>query len=132
MRKFKDIIVELRKGQNLSQQELADKLKVSKSTVSMWEIGERFPSMEVYEQIADYFNVDIDYLYGRTDVRKKIHFDEIGNEYIHVSEETATMMNMVFADKQLQRILSYYSRMNKDGKNELEQYAEFKDMKKDN
>jgi len=132
MKEFKDIIVGLRNEKDLTQEELSKKLEIAKSTIAMWETGDRTPTKTAYEAIADFFNVDIDYLYGRTDIRKKVHFDEIGNEYIHVSEETATLMNMVFADKQLQRIISYYSEMNKNGKNELEQFAEFKSMKKGN
>lgn len=33
----------------------------------MWETGNRTPDSETLEMIADYFNVDIDYLLGRTD-----------------------------------------------------------------
>ena len=53
----------------------------------MYERGERQPNFEVLETIADYFNVDIDYLLGRTSKTTKVinpntlaaHFD--GNEY---------------------------------------------------
>lgn len=51
MSDFKNVITKLRKEQDLNQQEFADKLGVSKSTVSMWEIGERFPSKELYYSI---------------------------------------------------------------------------------
>lgn len=81
MTKFKNIIYTLRNEHGLNQEKLATALNVSKSTIAMWETGKRYPSKEKYEEIADYFNVDIDYLYGRTDIKRKIYFDENGNEY---------------------------------------------------
>lgn len=38
------------------------------------------------EQLADIFNVDIDYLYGRTNLRQGIHFDNDGNMMVHLSD----------------------------------------------
>lgn len=79
METFKTIITKLRKERNLSQEVFASDIGVSKSTVAMWETGKRLPSKNKYEELADYFNVDIDYLYGRTETRKKVHFDNDGN-----------------------------------------------------
>lgn len=81
MATFKDVIVSLRAEKEFSQEQLAKALHVSKSTVGMWETGDRMPSPEKFEEIADYFNVDMDYLYGRSPIRQKIHFDNAGNEY---------------------------------------------------
>lgn len=66
MADFSTIFKLLRTKSGLSQQELADKLGISKSSVNMYERGERQPNFETLELIADYFNVDIDYLLGRT------------------------------------------------------------------
>ncbi|MEE0899053.1 MAG: helix-turn-helix transcriptional regulator [Acutalibacteraceae bacterium] len=55
---------ELRTQKGLSQAELAKRLNLSKSTISMIEVGSRNPSFEVLELIADYFNVDMAYLLG--------------------------------------------------------------------
>lgn len=106
---FKYIFKKLRKEQNLTQEAIAEKLGVSKSTVAMWETGQRFPSPELYEQIADYFNVDIDYLYGRTNIRQKVHFDSDGNRMISVNDsegyylnpETAAIAQQIFEDPEL-------------------------------
>lgn len=59
---------QLRTERNLSQQNLADQLGFTKSRVSMYERGEREPAIETIEEIADYFNVDLDYLTGRSDI----------------------------------------------------------------
>lgn len=62
-----DIIRILRQKKGMSQTELAEELDLSRSSVGMYERNERAPSREVYENLADYFNVDVDYLMGRTD-----------------------------------------------------------------
>ena len=87
MAQFDRILKLLRTERSMSQQELADALGISKSSINMYERGERQPNFEVLESIADYFNVDIDYLLGRTNKTTKIinpntmaaHFD--GDEY---------------------------------------------------
>lgn len=83
MKKFSEIIKKLRVEKGLTQEQLAEEIGVSKSTIAMWETGKREPSRDLYEEVADYFNVDIDYLYGRTNIRKAHHFDEDGNEYVN-------------------------------------------------
>lgn len=55
----------LRRSQQLTQEQLADKLGVTKQSVSNWENGNIMPSVEMLEKIADYFNVSVDYLLGR-------------------------------------------------------------------
>lgn len=80
---FKNIILSLRNEKGFSQEQLAKVLHVSKSTVAMWETGQRLPSVEKYEEIADYFNVDMDFLYGRTTIKRKSLFDESGSEYVN-------------------------------------------------
>lgn len=54
----------LRTRDGLTQDELAKKLKISKSAVSMYENGNREPDFETLELIADFFNVDMNYLLG--------------------------------------------------------------------
>lgn len=69
MAKFSDRLRLLRNENGLSQLELSKQLGcVSKSSVNMYERGEREPSIETLEAIADYFNVDMDYLLGKTEV----------------------------------------------------------------
>ncbi|MNW49075.1 HTH-type transcriptional regulator ImmR [compost metagenome] len=51
----------------MNQETLAEKLKVSKSSVGMYERGQREPSHETLLKIADLFDVSLDYLMGRDD-----------------------------------------------------------------
>lgn len=58
-------IARLRERKGLSQPELADKLGVSQSTVAMWESGKRNISNKDLAKLSDFFNVSIDYLFGK-------------------------------------------------------------------
>lgn len=65
MNEFKEMLVYLRKRSGLSQLELAERIGLSKSAISMYEQGARRPSYEMLEALADFFNVDINFLIGR-------------------------------------------------------------------
>ncbi|MCP1103560.1 repressor LexA [Aequitasia blattaphilus] len=81
MSDFGTRIKKLRDERGFSQQKMADELGLTKSALNMYERGDRRPNFEILESIADYFNVDTDYLLGRANIRKKVHFDEDGTEY---------------------------------------------------
>lgn len=65
MASFGQRLRELRNGHSISQSELAKHIGVSKSSINMYERDEREPGFETLEAIADYFNVNMDYLMGR-------------------------------------------------------------------
>ena len=55
-------IAELRKKNNLSQEELADKVGVARQTISKWEIGDTTPDINQVKIISKIFNISIDEL----------------------------------------------------------------------
>jgi len=63
---------ELRNLRGISQNELSKHIGVSKSSVNMYERGEREPGFETLEAIADFFNVNMDYLLGRETMKDAI------------------------------------------------------------
>lgn len=69
MSSFAERLRQLRHENNLTQEALSTAVGVSKSSINMYERGEREPGFETLEAIADFFNVDFDYLHGRTDNR---------------------------------------------------------------
>lgn len=71
MANFSDRIKSLRVERGITQEQLAAMLKVSRSTIGMYESGKREPDFETSEAIADIFNVDMDYLTGRSDIQRK-------------------------------------------------------------
>ncbi len=68
---FASRLLSLRKERAISQQALADHLGVSFHQVSKMETGQRGASLEVACALADYFDVSLDYLVGRSDDPKK-------------------------------------------------------------
>lgn len=71
MAEIKDRIVSLRNEKNITQSQLAEELDISPSAIGMYEQGRRKPSYELLEEICDYFNVDMDYLMGRSDIKNR-------------------------------------------------------------
>ena len=57
---FSEKLQELRKSRNLTQEELAEALFVSRTAVSKWESGRGYPSIDSLKEISRYFSVTID------------------------------------------------------------------------
>ncbi|MBE6993100.1 MAG: helix-turn-helix domain-containing protein [Ruminococcaceae bacterium] len=60
----KDVILQLRTQKGLSQDELAEKIFVTRQAVSRWETGETVPNTETLKLLSNYFNVSINTLLG--------------------------------------------------------------------
>lgn len=65
-------IAQLRKEKHLNQTGFAMKFNITQYMVSAYESERHQPSIELLVQFADFFNVSVDYLIGRTDIRMKI------------------------------------------------------------
>lgn len=63
--KFHEKLFELRKKEGLSQEELADKVNVSRQTVSKWEMGQSTPEMDKLILLSNIFNISVDELVGK-------------------------------------------------------------------
>ena len=57
---FADNLIELRKLNNLSQEDIAEKIGVSRQTLSKYETGESLPDIERCKMLADLFGVTMD------------------------------------------------------------------------
>ena len=66
MGSFSEKLRQLRFEKGLTQYEMAKAIGVAKSTISQYETGNREPDFKTLENIADFFNVNVDYLLGRT------------------------------------------------------------------
>lgn len=60
----------LREDNDKTQQELASYLNVRQTTYSKYELGKINIPIEVFIKLADYYDVTVDYLLGRTSVQK--------------------------------------------------------------
>src|SRR6056297_224194 len=66
---FKNRLKTLRKEKNLTQNKLAMELNYSRSTIAQYKSGIRDPSLNFLIDISNFFNVSLDYLLGRTNIR---------------------------------------------------------------
>ena len=71
---FKERLKILRTEAGLTQQQLSDKTGLNRSLIAHYERGIREPNLDTLEIVADYFNVDTDYLLGKTDIRRLYTF----------------------------------------------------------
>ena len=75
-RNFQDVFKELRVEKGKSQDAMAKDLDVSPALISKWENNISTPGPEMLEYIADYFNVSVDYLIGRSKYKRSEELTE--------------------------------------------------------
>ena len=66
----------LRQEYGISQQRLADAIGVSQQSINQYENHSVEPDISVLSRLADHFNTSIDYIVGRTDIRRRIEYTE--------------------------------------------------------
>ena len=98
---FKDMLKYFRMREGLSQSELAEKLGMSASRISMYEVGKREPDFESEEKIADFFNTDLNTLRGR----------DIEASYI-------------YEDGDMKSVIDLYKNLNEKGQERVLRYLE--------
>lgn len=101
----------LREEFNYTQQDLANKLNCSKSIIGLYENETRKPSMEILIKLSEIFNVSIDYLLGKSDIRnieelKQARFANYGG----VDTEGLDEEDL----KELQRHIEYMKKIKKN------------------
>lgn len=120
MSKFHFRLRELRNSRKLSQQELANSLGISKSSVNMYERGEREPGLDTLEAIADFFNVDMDYLTGKTSQIK--NFSELDKKYntekFSNKNQAYNIINECFGN-QAAKLVHLFNNFNEEGQEKL-------------
>ena len=70
-------IYELRKKANLSQEQLAEKVGVSRQTISKWELGETVPDIKQARVLSQVFGVSLDELTGND--TKEVIYKKVSN-----------------------------------------------------
>lgn len=74
MNNFGEIIKDIRKKNNLTQKELADKLYVTYQAVSKWENNKSIPDISILQNISKMFNIDLNYLTNTKKRNNTIYF----------------------------------------------------------
>ena len=65
--KFSERLKELRMSKGLTMEQLGKEIETTRGTIGNFENGNKKPSLDMLIKIANYFDVSIDYLAGRTD-----------------------------------------------------------------
>ena len=84
MARIEENIINLRKQNKMTQEELAERLFVSRTSISKWEKGDRVPDVNALIKLADVFNIGTDELLGRNYERASqtgAWFDETANSF---------------------------------------------------
>jgi transcriptional regulator with XRE-family HTH domain len=96
-------IESLRKEKNMTQDELASKLYVSRQAVSKWETGKSIPSIEAMILLTDLFNISIESLLEDTDLLIK----DLDKQLIQLPRE-AVFSNLIKSDQLDKDFKSYF------------------------
>lgn len=103
---FGEQLEKLRKSRHMTQEEMGAKFGICASTLSNYERGVHQPDLEFIDKVADYFNVSIDYMFGRTSFYAPI--DEL-NVLLSDSITAGDFLNIVleYDHPHLEQLLSY-------------------------
>lgn len=98
---FNNKLYELRKQKGFSQEELANRLNVSRQTISKWEVGESTPDMEKLVAISDLFEVSLDELVKGEEPKLAEPSEQIVKSelYSDIKEQVLTVDNKEKAKK---------------------------------
>lgn len=80
-------IRELRKERHMNQQRLAMEFNISQAAVSNYEKGNPEPDIQLIIKMADYFNVSIDYLAGKSDKKFNISADDLKDDEMEILQD---------------------------------------------
>lgn len=109
---FKKRLKNLRESKGWTQEELGKKLHLGKSSISMYEKGDRVPSHDILLNIADIFDVSVDYLLGKTEVKN------YNNPYDTKLEEVLFSKAKDLTESEKQTILNVINAIKKNADNE--------------
>lgn len=98
---FNNKLYELRKQKGFSQEELANRLNVSRQTISKWEVGESTPDMEKLVAISDLFELSLDELVKGEEPKLAEPSEQIVKSelYSDIKEQVLTVDNKKKAKK---------------------------------
>lgn len=130
MANFSERLKELRLENKLTQKQLANELNVSQTAIALWEKGKRQPDMQTLEQLAQLFEVNTDFLIGRSnDYTLKVTEYDPEDSTKRILAYCKAIQNFTKEEKEYNTsVFINYILKNNFSRNELEklvEYAEF-------
>ena len=84
-----NFLKELRKAKNITQEELANHLNVSRKSVSRWETGTNMPDLDILIELSKFYDVNIDeILNGQKRENNEVNIDETVSNVAAISDNT--------------------------------------------
>ena len=93
--KIGEFLKTLRKENNLTQDDLADKMNVSRRTVSRWETGSNLPDLSILVELADLYDVDM----------REIFNGERKNETVDKDLKETMLMAADYTDDNMKKVM---------------------------
>ncbi len=94
--KTNEKLKEIRKISGMTQEELADKLNVSRQTISKWEKGLSTPDLEMAIQFCDLFQISLDELLKEEQMERKLSLEDIMRMNKRNQRQLVLLMSSVF------------------------------------
>lgn len=82
--KFSEKLKKLRAKNNLTQDDLADKIFVTRTAISKWETDNGYPSIEILKLLAKIFGTTVDELISEEDIQNKSNLEERNSKINHI------------------------------------------------
>lgn len=98
---FSERLLTLRKGMDLTQEQLAEKINVSRQSVSKWESGQAVPELEKIVALSEVFDVTIDYLLKPSEI------DELSVKTEMLEKQQQQILIRERKQKRLVRCIAY-------------------------
>lgn len=104
MGEFNEMLKQIRLKRGLSQKEVAEKLEITPASYNLYENGKRKPNIDMLKKIADFFNVDIDFLIGYTPQESSEACSNKNNEHYYYDDETRQIAQEAFKNPDLRTL----------------------------
>lgn len=92
-------IKDVRKSKNITARELADFVNVAESTMSLYENGKREADYKTLLKIAEYLNVSVDYLLGKSEEKENPAEGEIAEDVVIYHRDGKTVRRTFTKDQ---------------------------------
>lgn len=83
---FAENLKALRKSKGLTQVQFAEIFNISSGTIAMWETNKRVPDTSMLIKIAEFFNVTVDYLLGKSEVPMSNSNNQLEDVYLSLAK----------------------------------------------
>ncbi len=117
-------IKDLREDRDLTQEELCQKLFINKSTYTYYEYGKHSVPLDFAVTLADFYEVNLDYLAGRSNIKEKFVSDRVRQQRLKngISEKEEFPTDLFTYDEL--HLIEQYRNLTERGKGRVEQLVE--------